>query len=478
MPLYRSLHLLGAVCYGLSAVMAAVAGLGWIQDDPTASAFLWTALCGLLTGLVLRIIGRRAAPASTRDAIVMVVFGWILAGLLAAVPFWASGCAGPIDSVFESFSGLTTTGATIFTSIPGLSFSILLWRAVIQWLGGLGIVMVVTLLLGFIESQGTDVLRTEAGLITKKLSPRLAGTALILAEIYLGLTLLEAVFLMLGGVRPFEASCHAMTTISTGGFSTRAGSVGEYSSVYVEGVTMAFMLLGATNFVLHYRFLRGDWGVYWRSTEFKALLGVIGTGGLIIAAGLIRTHGVEDWSRAVREGVYQAVSFGTTTGYTTAAHGRWPDLAKFVLVLLMLVGGCVGSTSGSIKLRRWAIVLQAVYQEFVRAVRPGRVVLVKIDGEVVDRSVVRKFVIFTLLYVFLLVVSGLLLVLTGLDPETAFSAAATCQGGVGPALGTGASDMASFSPAAKLLLTGLMLAGRLELFTVLLVFSPLVWRAG
>ncbi len=468
------------VVYFLALLMVPSALVAFAADDhATLQAFVFPAMGTLAVGVLLRFLCRGAGEPRGRDAFGIVVFGWLLAALICATPFMAAGKAGFVDSAFESMSGLTTTGATIFPKISGpegLASGLLLWRAIIQWLGGLGIVLVVSVLLSFMESQGTDVLRTEVSVITHKITPRLAQTGLVLTYVYLGLTTLQTALMMLGGMSLFDAVCHSFTTMSTGGFSTQTDSLGAYQSLYLEIVTIAFMILGAANFTLHYRLFKGDWLAHLKSAEFRGMLAIMVGAGAAIAGLLILYQPNITPDRAFRDGIFQSVSVLSTTGFTTTSQGDWPASARFLLFLLMFIGGSVGSTAGAIKVRRLLIVFKAIVREFQKILHPSRVSSIRMDGEAVDESIVRKFVLLALLWVVIVFLGGVALMLMNIDPETAFSASATCMGNVGPGLGTASVHMADLPPGAKVILTVWMLVGRLEIFTVIVLFSPVVWR--
>lgn len=477
MSLKRVFHFLGFLVYFLALLMVPAAVPAYLADDsPTLAAFFYSAVGTAVLGVALRLVCHGAEGPRGRDAFGIVVFGWVLSAMVCAAPFALTGSAGIIDALFESMSGLTTTGATIFTRIEELPAALLLWRSMTQWLGGIGIVLVVSVVLSFMESEGLDVLRAEAGLISQKITPRLVTTGLVMVKIYLVFTLAELVLLMLGGLSFFDAMCHAMTTLPTGGFSTRDSSVAGFSSLYVEVVIMAFMLIGGTNFFLHYRALRGDVLAYLRSSEFRLMIHYLLSTGVLLAGILVLYGNDTDGATALRQGLFQAISFGTTSGYTTVDHGSWPAAARFLLLLTMFVGTMAGSTTGAIKIRRWMIVGKAIAREVQKILHPNRIVSVRVEGETVDDAVVRKFVLLIVLWIgFVLAGAGILLAM-GIDAETAFSASASCMSNVGPALGSAAANMAALPVGAKGLLTLLMLVGRLEIFVVIVLLSPAVWR--
>jgi trk system potassium uptake protein TrkH len=476
--LKRVLHFLGFLIYFLALLMVPAAIPAYVADDPAPlAAFFHSAVGTLALGAALRLLCRGADSPRGHDAFGIVVFGWILSAIVCAAPFVLAGRAGVVDSFFESMSGLTTTGATIFKEIEKLPPSILLWRSMTQWLGGMGIILVASVLLSFMESQGLDVLRAEASLVSQKIAPRLVTTGLAMVRIYLLFTAANLVLLAIGGLGFFDSLCHALTTLPTGGYSTKNASIGHYRSLYVEVVTVVFMVVGGTNFFLHYQALRGRVLAYFRSSEFRAMIVWMFASGVAIAAILVLFGNRDlDGPSALRQGLFQSISFTTSSGHTTADHGSWPAPARFLLLLTMIVGGCVGSTAGGFKFRRWLIVFKALAREALRVMHPNRVMAIRVEGEAVDEAVVRKFVLLLLLWLGMSLAGGAALLLMNVDPETAFSASASCVGNIGPALGGATSNMAGLPDTAKMLLAALMLVGRLEIFVVIALLSPVVWR--
>jgi trk system potassium uptake protein TrkH len=292
-----------------------------------------------------------------------------------------------------------------------------------------------------------------------------------------GLTTLEMVLLLIGGVGLFDAICHSLTTMATGGFSTLTSSIAGFKSFYVECVTFVFMILAGTSFLVHYRFIKGDFLAYWKSAEFRVLITIILIAGASLGA-LAILYGDQpvDTATAMRQGVYQAASFTTTTGYTTVDQTSWPDPSQFILILLMFVGGCVGSTGGALKIRRWIILFQAILREIRKVIHPHRVVAIHVEKQVVEEPVVRNFIMLFMLWIIVFVAGGILLMLMNVDPTTAFSAAASSLGNVGPALGSTGSHMADLPAMGKILMASMMVLGRLEIFIVIVMFSPAIWR--
>jgi trk system potassium uptake protein TrkH len=466
--------------------MAVPAAYGFAAGEPEALSIAIAAAVTIACGICLRAVCR-PKPLTVKDSFGVVSFGWIFASLFGALPFYlARPETGIVNCVFETISGITTTGATIFTQVhPAghplegyfvLPWCVLLWRSMIQWIGGMGVIMMVIVLLPFLEASGLQILRAEVTVISQKIRPKMRDTGIVLAGIYVLLTAAEALLLQLAGMPLFDSVCHAFTTLSTGGFSPMGGSIEAYSSLWIEIIVLVFMFAGAASFMLHFRFIRGEVGSYFRSSEIRLLLGIV----LVFAAASTLNRVLADptlaFGEAVREGVFMGLSITTTTGYTNVQYGAWPHLSLIVLVLLMFAGGCVGSTGGSIKMRRLLILFKLVLREMKKVLYPSRVLKIKMDGEVVDEPVVRKVMAFLFLWLILFLIMTLVLAAYGHDLETSLSGAASCLGNVGPALGNVASDYASLGAVEKIVLMLGMLIGRLEIFSILVLFSPSLWR--
>ncbi|MEO5365282.1 MAG: TrkH family potassium uptake protein [Magnetococcus sp. WYHC-3] len=422
--------------------------------------------------------GRRAPPTlRPRDGFLVASAGWAVAVLLGAVPYAVAGVASWPEALFESASGFTTTGASILPRPEDLPNHLLLWRSMTQWLGGMGMLLLAIAILPMLGVGGTQLMKAEVpGPNKERLTPRLVTTAQVLWGIYSGLTLLCILAYLSGGMSLFDAVNHAFTTLSTGGFSTRSSSLGGYSLV-VQWWAILFMLLGGANFLLHYRLLvRRDLACL-RDAELHLYLGIIATVGLILTAvrGWGDGLGVE---AALREAFFQTLSIITTTGFANADWEQWAPAAQLLLVALMCVGGMSGSTSGGPKVVRIAVILQLLSTVTRRLLQPNRVVVLQLGGRSIHPEVVEGCVSLVAVFSLLVVASGLALNLLGMDMTSAMSAALTCTSNVGPGVGSvGAMDNFSGVPdLGKLLLVFDMVAGRLEIFTVVMLFAPGFWR--
>jgi trk system potassium uptake protein TrkH len=443
-------------------------------------AFTTTASLCVVVGMGLR-YGADTIPqeVNTREGFLAVTAVWVVGSFVGAIPFWLSGeIPHLVDAWFETVSGLTTTGASILTTIEVMPKSLLLWRSLTHWLGGLGIVLMVLAVLPSLGVRGIFLLRGEAGLTPERFTPRLAPTAQILLGIYAGLSVLEIVLLLVCGMSIFDAVTHTFGTIATGGFSPRNASIAAYRSLPIELVIMAFMIFGATNFGLYYRLLTGHGRTVWHNTEWRVFLGVLSLATLLIAGNLLEAGLYRSVPQALRDAAFQTVSIGTTTGFATADFATWPPFSQALLLLLMFTGGCLGSTSGALRLGRLILLGKLSAQRLRRMVRPRQVELLLIDETPVEHETVHYITTYFGLYLGIAASASLLLTLFNLDLVTSVSAVAATLGGVGPGLNLVGpmSNFAALPVLAKLVLIGCMLVGRLELYTLLVLCLPAFWR--
>jgi trk system potassium uptake protein TrkH len=474
-------YLVGTLLLFLALTLSLpLAGALW-WDEPTVTALTITVGLCLVTGLLLRYrANTEPLGVTTKEGFFAVVAVWVVGSFLGALPFWLSGgIPHVVDAWFETVSGLTTTGSSILTDVEVLPKSLLLWRSLTHWLGGLGIVVMVIAVFPSLGVGGLFLYKGEAGLTPERFTPRLAHTAQILLGIYVGLSALEVGLLLLCGMSLFDAVTHTFGTIATGGFSPRNASIAAYHSLPIELVIITFMILGGTNFGLFYRVLTGRWRAAWHNTEWRVFVGLLSLATLLIAGNLLRAGVYQSVPQAVRDAAFQTVSIGTTTGFATADFATWPPFSQTLLVLLMFTGACLGSTSGAIRLGRLILVGKVVGRHLRRLLRPRHVEVLKIDGAPVDDETVPYITTYFVLYLTIAVTASLLLTLWQVDIITSFSAVAATMGGVGPGLQLVGpmSNFAALPVPVKLLLIGCMLVGRLELYTPLLVCLPAFWRS-
>ncbi|MGD8439224.1 MAG: potassium transporter TrkG [Holophagae bacterium] len=430
---------------------------------------------GLLLTRLFRPDNRQIRP---RDGFLVVSGAWISVSLFGALPYiLTAGGLGPVDALFESVSGFTTTGSTVIADTTILPRSLLLWRAMSQWLGGMGIILFTIAILPLLGIGGMQLFKAEVpGPVADKVQPRLANTARSLWGIYVALTVLEWLLLRLAGVSGFEALCHAFTTLATGGFSTRNASVGEFGSPAVEWIVIVFMLAAGINFVLHYRVVVGRGREVLRDAEFRYFIGVV----LVATAYFTLTvhEPGTDLGETIRIAAFQTVSLLTTTGYVTADFEVWSGAALIGVLVLLVLGGMSGSTGGGIKSLRSLLAIRSLRATLDRLIHPHAVRPVKYGGLVVEDSVLSGIWAFLTAYILLAIVGAAVVALAGYDVLTSISASLTAIGNVGPGLGEiGAYDNFAHLPGlAKITLAALMLFGRLEIFTVLALFSREFWR--
>ena len=445
-----------------------------------AAPFLLPALLLALIGLVL---GRRQPRRSNlyaRDGFAVVALAWVLMSAFGALPFVLSGdIPNFVDAFFETVSGFTTTGASILTEIEPLGRGVLFWRSFTHWVGGMGVLVFVMAILPMTAGDGHSMhlMRAEVpGPSVGKLVSRMGDTAKILYGIYLAMTLVEIVLLLLGGMPLYDACIHAFGTAGTGGFSCRNLSVGAYDSAYFDVVISVFMLLFGINFNLYYFLLIRRFRDVFHSEELRAYLLIVVTAVLAIAADIVHIYG--SVFRSLRYALFQVASIITTTGFATADFNAWPEFSRAILVILMFVGACAGYTGGGVKVARVVILCKTSLGDMRKMLHPNAVTTVRFEGKpLTDRSI-RSVHLFLTVYILIFTVSVLLLYLERFDLITVFTAVAACINNIGPGLEVVGpmGNYAQFSPAAKLLLSFDMLVGRLEIFPMLLLFAPSIWK--
>ena len=470
---------------GVMALLMGFCGLvSYLHGEPAQA---WTALVYSATGtlavaVALWLMTRNDQELSRRDGLGVVTFGWLFAGIAGAFPYVLSGViASPVAAVFETVSGMTTTGATVIPILEGVPKGILLWRATTHLVGGMGVLILVVAVLPFAGAGGMQLFRAEMPGPTKdRIEPRVASTAKMLWGVYIILTVALIFLLRLGGMDWFDAVCHSFAALATGGFSTRTTSVAAYDSVYIESVLTVFMLLAAMNFALHYRVLRGELSSWWKDGEARFFLGVFLACSLIGAVVLHQARAASgfSWGSSFREVAFTCASLMTTTGFTTGDYEQWPDLLKAMLVLLMLLGGCAGSTAGAIKASRIQILLKAIAREVRLFMQPQAVITVRLGRKFLADDVLLSILAFVALYLLVALAGLLALIPFTPDVQTAASASIACLGNVGPGLSAVGPTLnyAAIPAGGQAVLTALMLVGRLELYTVLAIFMPAFWR--
>lgn len=415
-----------------------------------------------------------------KDGFAAVALVWLLMSAFGALPFVLSGdILHYVDAFFETVSGFTTTGASILPAVEPLSRGSLFWRSFTHWVGGMGVLVFVMAILPMSDGHTMHILRAEMpGPTAGKLVSRMSDTAKILYGIYFVMTAVMILLLVLGGMDLFDACIHAFGTAGTGGFSSRNASIGAYRSVYIDVVTGVGMLAFGVNFNLYFFLLVRRFREVLRSEELWVYLGIVAASTAAIAANILSLY--DSVGTALRHAFFQVSSVITTTGYATVDFGQWPVFSKTVLVLLMFVGGCAGSTAGGLKVTRIVTLAKAAVMDMRKMLHPNAVINVRMEGRALPEKQVRGVQAYLSIYILILCGSWLLLSLAGFDELTTFTSVVTCINNVGPGLNmvgpTG--NFGFFAPWAKLLLSFDMLAGRLELFPMLLLFTPSIWRGS
>ena len=476
-----TLHVVGILTLFLGLTMIFPLLFGLYYQDESVVPLLKSIAVTLGSGLVLYFLFRRAKGEimSHREGMGVVAIGWTAAGLFGALPFYWGGVFGSFaDAFFESVSGFTTTGASVLTHIEMIPRGLLFWRSLTHWLGGMGIIVLSLAILPILGIGGMQLYKAEVpGPVPDKLKPRIRDTAMVLWKVYVLFSAAETLLLMLGGMDLFEALCHTFGTMATGGFSTSDASIGAYHSPYIDTVVIFFMLFAGINFSLHYQCLKGTPAAFWRNSEFRFFVSVVAIFCLTVTFNIY--HSVyETLLQAIRFGVFQVVSIITTTGYVTADYETWPPLSQSILLFCMFLGACAGSTGGGMKCLRIMLLLKHSYKQIFCLIHPHAVTQVKLGGRPVSDEVLHSIWGYFMLYLGLFILCSFLLAAMGVDVVTSFAAVAATIGNIGPGLGSvGPMDNYAHIPVlGKWVLILCMLLGRLEIYTVLILFVPEFWR--
>lgn len=436
-------------------------------------------------GGILTMAGRNAPDRmEQREALGLVSMSWFVAAGIGALPYLFSGLLGPVDAYFESMSGFTTTGSTVIRDIEAVPKSLLFWRSFTQWLGGMGIIVLFVAVLPYLGAGGKQLFKSEApGPDPRGLSPRIKDTASILWKIYLGLTLIQTLALMAAGLNFYEAVTHTLSTLATGGFSTKQASIAGLENGTVEIIIIFFMICAGTNFALFFTMIRKDWKAPFKDMEWRVFIILLAIAITLISANLmfgVRWNADESYGfgEALRYSTFQTVSIMTTTGFGTADFDAWPYFSRMLLFTLMFVGGCAGSTGGGIKVSRLIVLAKMAYWRLECTFRLKTIRAVRVGDHVVEDNVQLMIYAFFVLYIAWFVAGSLLMSFLGLPFETAVTSVAATLNNIGPGLQlVGATqDFAWIPDVGKVFLTLCMALGRLELFSVCVLFVPAFWR--
>jgi trk system potassium uptake protein TrkH len=479
MRFHLVIHILGFLLIFLAVAMLLPIPFSLYYGGGDYFYFIITAVLTFLIGSIAYRFTRLDREVRAREGFAIVTLGWVFFSLLGCLPFFLSGhIASFTDAYFETMSGFTTTGATILVDVEKLPHGLLFWRSFTHWLGGMGIIVLSLAILPFLGVGGMQLFKAEVpGPVPDKLTPRVTETAKILWGVYVVISAAETILLVVGGMTFFDALCHTFGTMATGGFSTKNASIGYYDSPFIQYVIIFFMITAGTNFSLHYRFMQKDWKAYLKNNEFRLFILLITAGTIFIGFDTLLHH-YPQIEVAFRKTLFQVVSILTTTGFGTADYEQWAFSSQFILFLSMFIGGCAGSTGGGMKVVRLYILFQFVRSEIKRLLHPSAVIPVRIGDTVIPREIVTNVIGFLALMIGLFVLGVILMSMLGLDLETSLGAVAATLGNIGPGLGdVGPTDNYAHIPVlGKWFLTFFMLAGRLEIYTVLILFAPSFWR--
>ncbi len=452
----------------------------YYHENASGDAFLISASVTLVTGMMLRLLGVevREKRISKREGFLVVTLSWVVMSAFGMLPFYLSGVIPSFsDAYFETMSGFTTTGCTIIPDVDSVPLGLLFWRSLTQWVGGLGIIVFALAVLPIIGGNASFLYDAETtGIVHDRFRPRITQIAKRLLVTYVLLTLLVVFLLWLGPMNLFDSVCHALATISTGGFSTKQASIAYWNSSYTEYVVAIFMLIGGINFSLLYFLFNGKFRKILEDEEIRWYVGIYLVFTVIIFGGLYTSGKIDTGEGAFRTSMFQVVSAITTTGFSTANFTDWGPFYAFLIYALMLVCACAGSTSGGIKVIRIVVLIKNAVNEFKRQVHPNAILPVRINKHVLPVDVVTKILAFIFLYLVILFISFLVLSFTGVGFEDSITASVSCMGNVGLGSIGNANDFANLTDIAKWFLSFLMLTGRLELFTVLSLFMPAFWK--
>ena len=475
------LRLLGSILLIEAAAMVPALLLALLYGDGDTPAFLLAIGLLLLGGLPLRFLSHpEEKNLRAREGFLSVALSWVLLSAFGALPFVFSGVIpNYVDAFFEAVSGFTTTGASIMTQIDGQPRGVMFWRSFTHWIGGMGVLVLTLALLPQMSGRTSHLVRAESpGPTLSKIVPKMGDTAKILYIMYFVLTMAEFGLLMLCGMDAYDAAIHAMGTAGTGGFSNYGASVGAFDSAAVDGVVTVFMLLFGINFALFYRLLTGGWRDVVRCEELRWYLCIFVVSTVFITCQLLPNYGGSALT-SLRYASFQVASIMSTTGFATADFNLWPVATRMLILLLMFIGSCAGSTAGGMKVCRIGMLVKQGLRDVRHVFQPRKITVVRFEGKGVDEMILKQIAVFAFVYVAMVLLGGFLVSLEGLyDVETNLTAALTCVSNVGPGLGSvgPVENFAGYGPFATIILSLLMLAGRLELFPILALFHPAMWK--
>ncbi|MBQ7561305.1 MAG: TrkH family potassium uptake protein [Synergistaceae bacterium] len=464
------------ICLVVSFAMIPSLLIALYDDSKDSGAFALSMFTGIITCIILRIYSKGSQSSiGIREGVGITGFSWIAASLLGALPYYFAGYVSYTDAFFETMSGFTTTGATIMTDIESLPRGILLWRSLTHWMGGMGIIVLSLAVLPFLGVSGMEMYKAEVpGVTAEKLTPRLHQTAIYLWGVYVAFTLIETVLLFFGGMTLFDAFAHSCSTIATGGFSTKNNSIAYFTSPFIQWVIIIFMFASGVNFSLYFLILNKRFREFLADEEFKSYLLITVIAALVMSIALYFAGAFQGIEHTLRRTFFHVVSVMTTTGFIVEDYNLWPELTKFIFVLLMFIGASGGSTGGGCKVSRFIIIGRQLKSEIWRLLHPRAVITARLNGRPIPKGTMDSSAAFFVLYMAILSGATLITTAFGIELLTAFTGVVTCLSNVGPGLNAlGPVENFAWLPSfVKWLFSFCMLAGRLELFAVLLLFMP------
>ncbi|MBO8128980.1 MAG: TrkH family potassium uptake protein [Peptococcaceae bacterium] len=472
------LNILGFLLLTEAGALLICTGVALYYGEGSAPGLAITAALAGGIGILLSRLKANSTKVGYREGFVIATLGWLTMAAFGALPFVISGFLSPIDAIFESMSGFTTTGASVITNVEALPRGIMFWRCFTQWFGGMGTIVLILALVPSLKIAGMSLFRAEVPGPTKdKVLPQITQTSRELYKVYIIISAAEVVALKIAGLPWYDSFIHTFTTVSTGGFSNQGASIASYNSVAVDLIIVFFMVVGGISFALHHYWLHGNFAPLWKDFETKVYLGILGVGTILIAINLIQSLGYNP-VQAARYALFQVASITTTTGFATADFDAWPDFSRLLLLLLMFFGGCAGSTAGSIKIARIIILFKYAVRQMSKLFHPRAIIPVRLGNKVVDKDALANVQAFFYTFISIFALGAVIMTALGLDLITSISAVAACITNVGPGLAL-VGPMANYAAVpdlGKLVLSFCMLVGRLELFTVLLLFTPRFWK--
>ncbi len=477
------IRLLGLLIVFLALNMLGALAWAFYFAEPAWKSLLLTIILASTFGLGLMFVRKKDqafVTISRKEALFMVGLSWFVAGLIGALPFYLSGAIPHYyDAFFETISGFTTTGSSILTNIEGMPKSLLFWRSYTHWLGGMGIIVLFVAVFPFLGVSGKKMYQFEVpGPEVEGLKPKIQTSAFILWAIYVGISAAETIALMLAGMPLFDAICHTFGTMATGGFSTKNASISHYSSPLIHIIIILFMILAGSNFTLYYYLLRKNFSQVYKDTEWRTFLAIIVISTLIFSVLLYNQQYYQSFFQSIVDSAFTVTSIMTTTGYGTADFDTWPMITKIWLLVLTFIGGCGGSTGGGIKVVRYVILFKYAYSLIVTSYSPQRRFALKVSHKPIDQAIIERTFGFFFLYISIYIIGVIVIACYGYDWATTVSSVAVCLNNIGPgfALIGPTQNFAFMRPFAKIVLAIYMVAGRLELFAVIIYFVPDFWR--